>query len=214
MARDGSLKRQIYEKILQKITRNGFPLNEFLVEGKLAEMFGVSRAPVREALVELCNENILRNIPRTGYQIVQISRREIRDALQLRLILEIEGVRMACDRLTEEDIRGLNKLESELSQAADQKVINLDDWVKNGFHLHLTLAELSGNGLLYKMVRECQNILLRASVQIYLDSDYPSLEQPTYHLEILKAVINRDKEQAARCLKKDIGTLKKFLQEV
>ena len=92
MAGNGSLKQQIYQQIFEKIINNEFPLNEFLVEGRLAEMFGVSRAPVREALVELCNEKVLRNIPRAGYQIVQLSQRELRDALQLRLILETEAM--------------------------------------------------------------------------------------------------------------------------
>lgn len=214
MVKDGSLKKKIYEQILQKIIKNEFPIDQFLVEGKLAEMFGVSRAPVREALVELCNENILRNIPRAGYQIVQISRRDIRDALQIRMILEIEGARIACRRLTDEDIKVLKALRKELEKAKDQDSINLEDWMKTGSHLHLTLAELSGNGLLYKMVKETHDILRRATVQIFLDTEFPSLEQPSYHLEIVKAMIRRDKEEVAELLYKDINTLREFLQEV
>lgn len=214
MAKDGSLKKKIYEQILQKIIKNEFPIDQFLVESKLAEMFGVSRAPVREALVELCNENILRNIPRAGYQIVQISRRDIRDALQIRMILEIEGAKMACERLTDENIETLKALKQELEQAQDQNSINLEDWVKTGSHLHLTLAELSGNALLYKMVKETHDILRRATVQIFPDTEFPSLEQPSYHLEIVKAMIRRDKEKVAELLYKDINTLREFLQEM
>ncbi|UCF98437.1 MAG: GntR family transcriptional regulator, partial [Spirochaetaceae bacterium] len=114
MAVTGSLKQRIYQQIFEKIINNEFPLNEFLVEGKLAEMFGVSRAPVREALVELCNERILRNIPRAGYQIVQLSQKELRDALQLRLILETEGLKLACDRLNDDSISRLKALKKEL----------------------------------------------------------------------------------------------------
>ncbi len=214
MAKDGSLKRRIYGEILEKIIRNDFPRDEFLVEGKLAEMFGVSRAPVREALLELCAENILRNIPRTGYQIVQISRKEIRDALELRVMLEVEGARMACERLTEEKLARLAALEVELERAAGGEITYLEDWVKSGSDLHLTIAELSGNGLLYRMVRETHDILRRATVQIYLDSDYPSLRQPSLHLEIVRALMRRDQQRAAELLRRDINTLREFLQEI
>ncbi len=212
MAGDGSLKREVYKKIFQKIINNEFPIDQFLVEGKLADLFGVSRAPVREALVELCHENILKNIPRAGYQIVQISRRDIRDALQIRMILEIDGTRMACDRLTEENIEVLKRLQKELEQ--DQEPLALERWMKNGTHLHLTLAELSGNGLLYKMVKETHDILRRATVQIFLDGEHPGHPKPSFHLEIVKAMIRRDTEEVIGLLRRDINTLREFLQEV
>jgi DNA-binding GntR family transcriptional regulator len=63
------------------------------------------------------------------------------------------------------------------------------------------------------MVKETHDILRRASVQIYLDTEYPKLEQPTYHLQILQAVMARDTDKAIELLEKDIGTLKSFLQE-
>ena len=212
MAGDGSLKKEVYKKIFQKIINNEFPIDQFLVEGKLADLFGVSRAPVREALVELCHENILKNIPRAGYQIVQISRRDIRDALQIRMILEIEGTRMACDRLTEQNIEVLKGLQKELEQ--DQEPLTLEKWMKNGTRLHLTLAELSGNGLLYKMVKETHDILRRATVQIFLDGEHPSHPKPSYHLEIVRAMIRRDTEEVVGFLCRDINTLRQFLQEV
>ena len=116
MAGDGSLKQKIYRQIFEKIINNEFPLDEFLVEGRLAEMFGVSRAPVREALVELCNEKVLRNIPRAGYQIVQLSQKELRDALQLRLILETEALKLACDRLNADSVARLEALKASVTQ--------------------------------------------------------------------------------------------------
>lgn len=213
MANAGSLKKKIYQQIFQKIINNEFPLDEFLVEGKLAEMFGVSRAPVREALVELCNEKILRNIPRAGYQIVQLSQKELRDALQLRLILETEGMKMACDRLNDGTVARLKALKKELRELENGEVISLEDWTTSGSHLHLTIAELSGNQLLYEKIRETHDIIRRATVQIYLDLDYPRRAQPLLHERIVNAMIRGDKEKAAELLRKDINTLREILQE-
>ena len=213
MANAGSLKKKIYQQIFQKIINNEFPLDEFLVEGKLAEMFGVSRAPVREALVELCNEKILRNIPRAGYQIVQLSQKELRDALQLRLILETEGMKMACGRLNDGSVARLKALKKELRELENGEVISLENWMTSGSHLHLTIAELSGNQLLYEKIRETHNIIRRATVQIYLNQDYPRREQPLLHERIVNAMIRGDKEKAVELLRKDINTLREILQE-
>ena len=213
MANAGSLKKKVYQQIFQKIINNEFPLDEFLVEGKLAEMFGVSRAPVREALVELCNEKILRNIPRAGYQIVQLSQKELRDALQLRLILETEGMKMACDRLSDGSVARLKALKKELQELEKGEVISLGDWITSGSRLHLTIAELSGNQLLYEKIRETHDIIWRATVQIYLNQDYPRREQPLLHEQIVDAMIRGDKEKAVDLLRKDINTLREILQE-
>jgi DNA-binding GntR family transcriptional regulator len=213
MANAGSLKKKIYQQIFQKIINNEFPLDEFLVEGKLAEMFGVSRAPVREALVELCNEKILRNIPRAGYQIVQLSQKELRDALQLRLILETEGMKMACGRLNDGSVARLKALKKELRELENGEVISLENWMTSGSHLHLTIAELSGNQLLYEKIRETHDIIRRATVQIYLNQDYPRREQPLLHERIVNAMIRGDKEKAVELLRKDINTLREILQE-
>lgn len=213
MANAGSLKKKIYQQIFQKIINNEFPLDEFLVEGKLAEMFGVSRAPVREALVELCNEKILRNIPRAGYQIVQLSQKELRDALQLRLILETEGMKMACGRLNDGSVARLKALKKELRELENGEVISLEDWMTSGSHLHLTIAELSGNQLLYEKIQETHNIIRRATVQIYLNQDYPRREQPLLHERIVNAMIRGDKGKAVELLRKDINTLREILQE-
>lgn len=213
MAGDGSLKQKIYRQIFQKIINNEFPLDEFLVEGRLAEMFGVSRAPVREALVELCTEKILRNIPRAGYQIVQLSQRELRDALQLRLILETEAMKLACGRLNDESVAGLKELKKELREIENSDVVSLEEWMSSGSRLHLAIGELSGNHLLYEKIRETHDLIRRATVQIFLDQDYPRREQPLLHERIVNAMIRGDKEAAVELLRRDINTLREILQE-
>lgn len=213
MAGNGSLKQQIYRQILQKIIHNEFPMDEFLVEGRLAEMFGVSRAPVREALVELCNEKILRNIPRAGYQIVQLSPKELRDAFQLRLILETEAMKLACDRLNEESVARLQALKKELRQIEHGEMVSLEDWMINGSQLHLSIGELSGNHLLCEKIRETHDLIRRATVQIYLNQEYPCRQQPLLHQQILDAMIRGQKEEAVELLRRDIDTLREILQE-
>ena len=58
-----------------------------LTERELVERFQVSKAPIREALLRLCNEEVLTSIPRCGYVVVRIGDRSGRDNLQVRGIL-------------------------------------------------------------------------------------------------------------------------------
>jgi DNA-binding GntR family transcriptional regulator len=213
MAASMSLKDKVREQILQKIVKNEFPIDELIIEGKLAQMFGVSRAPVREALVELCNENILRNLPRAGYQIVQLSQKDIKDAIHVRILLEVEAGRLACQRITDKEIDKLKRLKTKIESQESGRG-SLERWITDGAYLHSTLAAFSGNGVLCKMIREIIDILRRAMAQVYLHGDLPSLLQPHYHLEIIQALMARDEIKTADLLCKDINTLREFLQMV
>ena len=92
----GTLKDKIYSTIMEQIMTGRISPDEFLTEARLAEQFQVSRAPVREDLVALCNQRILQNIPRVGYRLVTIGLKDVRDALSVRLLLESEAARLAC----------------------------------------------------------------------------------------------------------------------
>ncbi len=86
--------------------------------------------------------------------------------------------------------------------------------MSSGSHLHLTIAELSGNRLLYEKIRETHDFIRRAMVQIYLNQNYPRKEQPLLHEQIVNAMIRGDKEKSVELLRKDINTLREILQEV
>ena len=89
-ARKVSLKEQVYTKIFNDLVVERFPLDEFLTEKQFMELYGVSKAPVREALIELCNEGILRSIPRLGYQIIPVTQKDIANC-HLLFILFYDG---------------------------------------------------------------------------------------------------------------------------
>ena len=65
---EGNLKAQIYTKIFEDIIRGEYGPEDVLREKALVEKFHVSKSPVREALIELCKEGVLRSIPRYGYE--------------------------------------------------------------------------------------------------------------------------------------------------
>lgn len=60
---------------------NGIYKNDILTESRLIEQYNVSKSPVREALIELCKDGILKNIPRMGYQVMPVTLKEVIDIL-------------------------------------------------------------------------------------------------------------------------------------
>ena len=63
-----SLKNMVYQAILNGIFTDEYKPNQIINEQELVQKFGCSKTPIREALVTLCNEGILRSFPRFGYQ--------------------------------------------------------------------------------------------------------------------------------------------------
>ena len=62
-----SLKNMVYQAILNGIFTDEYKPNQIINEQELVQKFGCSKTPIREALVTLCNEGILRSFPRFGY---------------------------------------------------------------------------------------------------------------------------------------------------
>ena len=201
-----TLKSQVYEQLLKKILDNQFPMDTLLVESQLSAMFSCSRAPVREALIELCRENILRNIPRAGYQIVRISEKEMRDAFQFRVFLELTGLELAFRRLTGENIRELKEIASlsDRVRAEGRSENTLEQKMRINDQFHLRLSELSGNLLMHRTLETTIRLVRRGLAQIMLRENEIPVPYTTYHSGLVQALENQDLEGAKENLKNDI----------
>ncbi|WP_041866096.1 GntR family transcriptional regulator [Sediminispirochaeta smaragdinae] len=201
-----TLKSQVYRKILTMILQNDFEADSLIVESQLTKMFNVSRAPVREALIELCQENILKNIPRAGYQVVRISEKDMRDALYMRLIIELEGLKLAFPRLTKENIRELKEvaIESDKVRASQDAGETLDRKMQLNDKFHLRLNELSGNLLMARMLKETMQLVRRGVTQTMIREYSMELPVSTFHSGLVKALEKGDLDSAVENLRNDI----------
>ncbi len=201
-----TLKSQVYESILTKIINNEFPMESLLVENQLTKMFNVSRAPVREALIELCREDILTNIPRAGYQIVRISEKQMRDAFQLRLILELEGCRLAFERMSDANVEELTNIaaDSDRIRAEGKSSDSLDLKMQLNDQFHLRLNELSGNALIHKTLTETFNLIRRGLAQVMIQEYGLPSPDITYHTGLVQGLQERNLEKALENLENDI----------
>ena len=111
MDKAATIKSRIVEAVIQDIIDGRYSSNDIITEKELIERFNVSKSPVRDALVELCANEVLKNIPRYGYQIVHIGREKMHEMMEFRFILESYCLRKSIRYVTPQNIERLEQLQ-------------------------------------------------------------------------------------------------------
>lgn len=110
------LRDEVFNTLRQRILRGSLKPGERLMEIHLAEQLGVSRTPIREAIRMLELEGLVKMIPRKGAQVASISREDLQDVLEVRKALDTLAVKLACERISQEEIEKLKEAEAEFER--------------------------------------------------------------------------------------------------
>lgn len=198
------LTELIYNKIYEEIINGDLQPGDIITEKQVIARYGISRSPVREALISLCGENVLCNIPRAGYQVVSFSYSEIKQMTDARLLLELYMLEKGFPSLTDEKIQQLSDC-----YERSQKNAETDGFIKiwyDNIDFHLLLASFAENKYLSGMLRNLLRACTRTSTQYYSSSASEDYE-PGLHAKIIEACRKRDMEEAKRFLTRDIQQL-------
>ncbi len=207
-----TLKKTVYNAVFDDIVEGKYKANEIITEGALVEKYGVSKAPVREALIELCKDNILQSYPRLGYQIIPVTIKEIVDILDFRVDLELCCLRKAAERITPEDIEKLKQGVLNVDAGTGKKIA--PHWAINT-DFHLQLCQLSDNQYAYKMLKDALRQSARFASQYFTAAWEEEKESwGSYHVAIVEALCNHDIQQAEEMLKQDILAVKYEVQRI
>lgn len=177
-----ALTQMVYDRVREDIQNACFSVNEFLNESQLAERYEVSKAPVRAALLRLCQEGLLISYPRKGYLITAVSAEEFQTAQHMRWLLEGYALELALTRATDEALAALdNVAAAPCTLSGNQR-------------FHLSVAALSGSRSLTDAIAR-----LLGTVESALGNRIPQgTEAQAAHIAIAQALKNRD-IQAAKC---------------
>lgn len=201
-----SLKDKVYQGLYDDIVNGIYVQNDILTEGMLIEQYNVSKSPVREALIELCKDGILKSIPRMGYQVTPVTLKEVLDILELRADIEVSGLRKIYDFLKQEDLEALERLAKNHREEHDQIVS--EHWSRN-YEFHIFLYSLNGNAYGCEMLKQ---IIKQGSryVSQYFRSAWQkeSESKGKYHSEVVECLKNGEHEKACQILEKDILAVK------
>ena len=202
-----TLSSKVHDAILEMILEAGTDSEQLLLtEHGLVEKYGGSKAPVREALLRLCAEDVLRSIPRCGYVVVRVGEKSGRDNLAVRRMLELCALDQNFDRFTPERVAAIAARldESRGLSGSDSSV--WDIWQVN-MDFHCGLIGAADNPYLESHLRTCIDVERRFYAQNHYNPDRPFRMNysPEAHEGILDAIRRGDKAEALRLLDKDIG---------
>jgi DNA-binding GntR family transcriptional regulator len=162
--------------------------------GALAETLGVSRTPVREALIELASRGMVRFQRNRGVRILQASPQDVQDIFQLRRLLEVPAAQMATARMTPDILQRLRGIVAEQQLAAARNDESRQWELDRAFH-HALLAA-SGNRRLADYVDQLRDaILVRRATTVGLTPKGKGVGSD--HLQILEAFEAHDADRAA-----------------
>lgn len=183
----------VYKQVLEDIITHKIDNRAFISENDIGKRFGVSRAPVRDALHLLCEQGYLVSFPRKGYMVNFYNNEQINKLQQIRRQLEKLSVQLAIENASDAQIESLREFTTE------QQVVNTVPDESNNTRFHLKLADIGGNEFLSPLLR---NVINRASMTMMgEESDFDR------HEHIIDALLNRDLELAYKMLEEDIVTM-------
>ena len=196
-----SVAEQLYDRILQRISRGVYVPGQKLTELELSSDFGVSRTPVREALQRLLEYGLLEAKGRS-IRVRVLSEEHVFHLFQVRRVLELEAVRLAFGRLTFDDFARLDACDPGKFEDTPEFI---SECQKFDVELHRTIAERSGNPLLAYKLRK-----LHDRVQLVCR---PTEQRLVEHREIIAAMKGDDCEAAVQAMSNHLGAALKSQME-
>lgn len=197
--RHQTLREKILETIRESILSGKLRPGEKVAEPELAERFGISRTPIREAFRQLESEGYLTVIPRKGAVVTALSERDVEEFYSIKSILEGYAARMAAERLSEKDIERLETINERLAALAREGDVKTFFRVHNEFHDLFIRA--AGNDKLFELISQLVlkfNRLRMASLALPGRMEISVQE----HKKILDAFRRHDAEQADNLVRK------------
>ena len=172
-----------------------------LAEQELADLYGSSRVPVREACRRLQQEGLVRGIPYKGYSVNPISLKDIQDCFDLRLALELHALEGASQRASQEDLERLAALAA--TEYTFHDWTSYADFLERNEDFHLQLALLSGNRRLVTALNDLIGTMQRFFL-LGLDLGDFASEMRGEHEELVALLQRADGSGAAACLRHQI----------
>lgn len=184
-----SLASKIYDEIRHRIMSGEMKSGDRLTERTLRERYGSSRTPIREALKMLERDGWLRAIPKKGTFVAGLEPEQIREIYQVRTAIEPAGVLLAVSRISTADIEALERCYEEMKSALAAG--DIEGFTMRDAHVHLFIAERSGNRILANIVRDLTGSIVRlGSAAISLPERQPvSLRE---WRGLIEALVRRD----------------------
>ena len=190
------LSQKVYDFLREKIINREYKPGEPILELSVSKELGVSRTPIREALKLLQQENLITVYPKRGAFITTISLDKLLEIFQIRQIVEREVAFLVSPYIDENKLSQIEQKLLSVKEAFDEtKDADIRKAIKAGEELHDLMFSTLGNKTLIDIFAQLKVEILRGCDFLSRDGNSVlyHLEQ---HLEIIRALKERDREKA------------------
>jgi DNA-binding FadR family transcriptional regulator len=227
-SRDEDQSVKVMTQIISFIQKRGYSPGERLPsERDLAERFAVGRGLIREALTTLETVRYIERRPNSGVFLhrlpsemslealslysslgLPLAPQDMAESLEVRRILEVKAVKMACDRRTQEDIDSLRAVLAASQKAIDEgrSIATLD------YEFHLAIFKATRNNILVRIVRPFYTILMDPRKAFFKNPENCRISH-SHHVKIVDAIVDRDVDRATRMMEEHIGRVERYYLE-
>ena len=192
------LRDVVFNTLREAILKGELKPGERLMELQLASKLGVSRTAIREAIRMLAFEGLAVTIPRKGAEVAKMTVKDMEDVLEVREALDELAAKIACNKITEEQLQALSKVKDafeESTKTTDIKQIAMYDE-----KFHDVIYESTGNVRLVNLLNNLREQIYRYRVEYLKNVEvYPRLIKE--HETILKALQDRNQELVVEAMR-------------
>ncbi len=195
------LRDVVFQNLRQAILKGELEPGERLMEIHLAKRLGVSRTPIREAIRKLELEGLVDMVPRRGAVVASITRKDMRDVLEVRRTLEMLAVEVACERISQGELEKLKAAGREFERSGGSgDIIRL---VQADMAFHEIIYAATGNLRLVNILGNLREQMYRYRMEYLKDtSSYGQLNRE--HERIYQGIRDKDKETACQAIREHI----------
>ncbi len=185
---------EAYSRLRKKILINELPPGFSALEEELALQLGMSRTPVREALIRLEKEGLVEVVPRRGMRVRPVTARDMREINEVLACLEVQAAkRLASRRVSPDEMATLEATIAEMDRALEAE--DMAAWSKADYRFHRLIIELCGN---HHLAETAKLFLDKAHRSRLLTQPYR--DRPVYsnvnHAAVIEAIRRGDAETA------------------
>jgi len=206
-----NLRDQVYDILKKRIIFRQIESGKKINEEELAKSLGVSRTPIRETLLRLEHEGIVKIIPRRGAFVVSQSKEKVIDLLQVREVLEGLVARLATENMKSELFDRLKLCLEEVS-SGDNDDNRLLKYTPADVEFHALLLEACDNELLKNMMESVNAHLQMIRLRTVALPGRPE-QTVREHYEIAAAIEKRDSILAEKLMRKHVASVRRDAQK-
>jgi len=190
-----ALYQEVAELLRQRIFNRELTPGSWINELKLAEEYGISRTPLREALKVLATEGLVTMKLRRGAYVTEVSERDLTDVYHLLALLESDAASVVACQATDAQLKELQTLHREL----EKSVGNREKFFQVNERVHMRLLEIADNRWRDQMVADLRKVMKLNRHNSLLKSGRIQ-ESLAEHQAIMNALLSRDATASAQAM--------------